>query len=508
MRSLLNITPISKFSARACLLGGWLLLVSCGGGGLIAGVGSGGTGVVEGIVLGFGSVFIDGKEYATTTATVSQDDSSGVARNSLLKLGQRVRATIDSSGATVVTATVIPALSGPIAANATQDGSGDWWISVAGQWVHIVSAATHTPLGLTTVLNGPALSSAGNLSAGNEVEVHGVWSWDAAHNANVLVASRVEVLSPTPLTGSILVGGVVVGLPSLTQVQINAATNGTILQGTLPAGIAVGQTVSAWVSRSTWTGWSGGATPLAASPIASSSLGSQPASSNQKAQLSGLASNYNATNNTAVIQGTTVTLPAGTRVADGDYLKVTGQVVGGEITQATIEQDNSASAPVTPQPIQVLGTTNGINWSAGGTIAFVLQGTSVSAPMGTYASCANLTASGTETITATGYVSAPGQPVVATSVTCAPVNTAPAGTAVDYHGTIVAGSVSAASNSLLILNEGVNVSVTWNASTYLDPGLGPVSAAWSGQSVEVVGTHSGSTLLVTSIRLARTSTND
>lgn len=500
-----------KFLTVLCLLGSGALLSSCGGGGaavLFSGVGSGGTGLVQGLVLGFGSVFIDGKEYATTTATIEQDDSQGVPQNALLKLGQRVQASLDSTGTAVVNATIIPGLSGPVTLAATQDSTGDWWARVDGQWIRIVSNATHTPLGVTTVLagvNNVGATLSPQLALGNEVEVHGAWSWDAAHNAYVLVASRVEVLSATPLTSNILLGGVVGALPASNQVMLNASSGGTVLRGTLPAGLAVGQILSAWVNRATWNGWSGGNTPLQAATISAAGLATQ-SGTTQRAQLSGLVSNYNAATNTATVQGTVVTLPAGTRVGDGDYIKLTGTISGSTLGETTVDEETSVNSVVTPQTIQVLGTTNGVNWSAGGTIAFVLQGTSVTAQPGTYPSCTGLSASTTVSVTVTGSVTAPGQPVAASLVTCTAVAVPPSGSVVDFQGTIL--SINASGSTLTLRNESNDLTVNWSSTTYIDPVLGIVGSAWVGQSVEVMGTLNGTTMTARVIRLDSGGTND
>ncbi len=497
------------------LLGSGLLLSSCGGGGaavLLSGVGSGGTGLVQGFVVGFGSVFIDGNEYATTAATIQQYSDQGYQsgyQNALLKLGQRVEASIDSTGTAVVTATVIPALSGPVTLAAAQDSSGDEWAMVCGQWIRIVSSATHTPLGLTTVLAG--VSNVGTtlspqLVVGNEVEVHGAWSWDAAHNAYVLVASRVEVLSATPLTSNVLVGGVVSAMPATNEVELNTTSGGTILQGTLPAGLTVNQSVTAWINRSVWNAWPGGSTPLPAAIINAASLAIPSGSSNQKAQLSGLVSNYNAAANTATIQGTVVTFPAGTKVGDGDYIKLTGLVSAGVLSDTTVDQENSVGEVVTPQTIQVLGTTNGINWNAGGAVTFVLQGTSVTAPAGTYSTCTTMTPLTTVSVIVTGTVPSPGQPVVASSVTCTAVTAPPSGSVSDFHGTIQ--SVNASGSTLVLGNEDHAFTVNWSATTYIDPALGPAGPGWSAQHVEVMGTLNGGTLTATVIRLDSRGTND
>jgi len=510
MLNILFASSTRKFLTALCLLGSGALLSSCGGGAaavLLSGVGSGGTGLVQGLVLGFGSVFIDGKEYATTTATIEQDDSQGVAQNALLKLGQRVQASIDSTGTAVIKATVIPSLSGPVTLAATQDSSGDWWARVEGQWIRIISNAMHTPLGVTTVLAG--VNNAGTtltpqLALGNEVEVHGAWSWDAPHNAYVLVASRVEVLSATPLSNDILLGGVVGALPASNQVMLNASSGGTVLQGTLPTGLAVGQSLSAWVNRATWNSWGGGNTPLQAATISAAGLTPQ-SGTTQKAQLSGLISNYNAAANTATVQGTLVTLPAGTRAGDGDYIKLTGQISAGTLSQTTVDEENSVTSVVTPKTIQVLGTTNGVNWSAGGAIAFVLQGTSVSAQSGTYPSCTGLSSLSTVSVTVIGTVPAPGQPVVASLVTCIAVTMPPSGSVSDFHGTILS---TASSNTLQLRNEDKILTVNWSSTTYIDPSLGTVGSGWVGQNVEVMGTLSGTTMTATVIRLDSGGTND
>ncbi|MHB8353406.1 MAG: hypothetical protein ACYDCF_03090 [Burkholderiales bacterium] len=515
MLNILSVGSTRKFLVVLCLLGSGAMLSSCGGGGaavLLSGVGSGGTGVVQGLVLGFGSVFIDGKEYATTTAAVVQDDDQGYPQNALLKLGQRVQANLDSTGTAVVQATIIPSLAGPVTLAATQDSTGDWWARVCGQWIRIVSNATHTPMGVTTVLAGA--SNAGStltpqLALGNEVEVHGAWSWDVTHNAYVLVASRVDVLSATPLTTSLLLGGVAGTLmPASNEVMLNASTGGTILQGTLPFGLQPGQSITAWVNRGTWNTWGGGNTPLQAATISAAGLTAQSGTTRQ-AQLSGLISNYSAATNTATVQGTVVTLPAGTRAGDGDYIKLTGIVSGSTLTETTVDQENAVGATVTPQTIQVLGTTNGVNWSAGGTLTFVLQGTSVSAQSDRYPSCAGLSASTTVSVTVTGTVNAPGQPVSATLVTCTAVTAPPSGSVADFHGPIQPGSVNANSSTLQLRNEDKLLTVNWSpTTTYIDPALGPVGSGWDGQAVEVMGTLNGTTMTATVIRLDSGGTND
>jgi hypothetical protein len=497
---------IASIGVMACAF----LLSSCGGGGaaaLLSGVGSGGTGFVEGLVVGFGSVFVDGTEFSVNNATIVEQEVGGVSQKEMFKLGERVRVTLDSTGTSIVSATIIDQLTGPVTSSAVQDPTGDWWMQVAGQWVRVVSTASNTPVGLVTVLSAhdyPSPASPGNLVAGNEVEVYGMWAWDASHNAYVLVASRVEETSLTPTTSNVLMGGVVVALPGSGQIQLNASSTGTIVQGALPTDVAVGKMVTAIVSRSLWNAWAGGTTPLPATSITVSDLATQSsASTGASAVLSGFVTNFNATNNTAVVQGSTVVLPAGTTVGDGDYLRVSGVVSNGTISGSKVENDSKSGTAASPQTIQVIATTNGINWSAGGTVNFLLQGTAISAAAGTYPTCATLTAANMATVTVTGYAPIPGQPVTANSVTC---STTASSAVTDYKGTIV--SVNPAAFSLTFSNEGSTLNVVWNSNTYLDSALGTVGSGWNGQSVEVIGTLSGTTLTATVIRSDATATND
>ena len=106
-------------------------LTACGGG-EIAGVGSGGTGiasVVDGTVSGVGSVFVDGTEYDDSSASVRRDDDvSGITSNADLRIGQRVRLELNSTGK-VQTATVLPQLVVPV--TQAQDAAGT--LRVMGQ---------------------------------------------------------------------------------------------------------------------------------------------------------------------------------------------------------------------------------------------------------------------------------------------------------------------------------------------------------------------------------------
>jgi Domain of unknown function (DUF5666) len=87
----------------------------------LAGGGIGGTGIsVEGIVTGFGSVFVSGIEYQTSSTTVYKVDSNGQATQGDLKIGMVVRlsGTFASDGTPQATNIVYqPSVKGPVTCN-------------------------------------------------------------------------------------------------------------------------------------------------------------------------------------------------------------------------------------------------------------------------------------------------------------------------------------------------------------------------------------------------------
>ncbi len=72
---------MKKIPFRNTIMTVWVLLAvaSCGsdGGGSVAGGGTGGTGISSGTVTGFGSVFVNGVEFSTTTSSVTVNGTAG-----------------------------------------------------------------------------------------------------------------------------------------------------------------------------------------------------------------------------------------------------------------------------------------------------------------------------------------------------------------------------------------------------------------------------------------------
>ncbi len=156
-----------------------LLLASCGGPTRLAGIqGSGSPAVASGPITGFGSIFVNGVEYATSNAQIRIDDQPGA--ESQLHVGQVVTVTgsVNSDGKT---------------GTATQvTFSGD----VAGPITRIDTAAgTFVVLGETVRVSGSTLfddniqpASIASLQVGNIVEVSGF-----QNTAGEIVASRIQL---------------------------------------------------------------------------------------------------------------------------------------------------------------------------------------------------------------------------------------------------------------------------------------------------------------------------
>ncbi len=541
------LTPPLKPLARLLgLLGLCTFLSSCGGGGVAAllnsaGVGSGGTGVVQGLVTGFGSVFIDGTEYLTTTSTtIDQEDSAGQAITGLLKLGDRVQATLDASGnATAVT--ILPALSGPLTLSPVLDATtGDWWAQIDGQWVRIVTAAANTPLGITTVLSGctlvnpsysatlPIADCLGQMGPGNEVEAHGTWVLDGTHNAWILVASRLEITATTPSAiAPVHLGGIVTSInAAASQVTLNAGSGagstGITLQGVLPSSLATGQTLSAWVARNIWNSASSGQ-GIPATLITNTSLSANTAGQ-AVAQISGLISNYNPTNNTALVQGTLVTLPSSYQgnIGDGDYVRLTGALSGSGLNAAALYGSHQtedhyvtlSNAASNMQLVEIKGSTN--SWAGPIAQTFTLQGTAISTNTSTlYTGCSGLSSNTLVFLDVLG-TSAPGQPVTASSINCkAPSTSSNADLVTDLRGTVsnLSGSTASGTLTLTPFNEsGTTVTVNWTANTFIDPGLlDPATGSLimtNGQSLDIIGALSNGLLSATVIRPYQSGSKD
>ncbi len=176
----------ARYSLALCAA---LVLSACGGGGGDAAAPGGGTpstppigginggGIARGTITGFGSIFVNGVEFSTSTAAITIEGASG--SESGLRIGQVVvvQGTISDDGRTGTARTVSynDDVEGPITSiNATANT-----FVVLGQTVRVT--------GTTAFDGGISPASILGLAAGTVVEVSGL-----PDSTGVIVASRVE----------------------------------------------------------------------------------------------------------------------------------------------------------------------------------------------------------------------------------------------------------------------------------------------------------------------------
>lgn len=209
-------------------------LLACGGGISLSGVGSGGSGIAEGSISGFGSVIVNGVEYDDSNAVSQTEGASGAKTLSAPKLGQRVRVTQSKDGV-ADTIEILPQLRGPVT-SASVDGV---YLQVMGQWVRVVSVSNTS--GTATVVEN--YDGIGAIAKDDSVEVHGVWTQEAAKGGQVLVASRIEKVSAS---AELLISGQVT---AVSQGKFTLNDSGVVIEPESSGPMPVGSQLMAWLSR-------------------------------------------------------------------------------------------------------------------------------------------------------------------------------------------------------------------------------------------------------------------
>ncbi len=180
-----------------------------------AGAASGPTTI--GPVSAFASIFVDGDEFATGTATITMDGSA--ASEPALHIGQ-VATVTGTPGGSATTIATYTRLAGPVTAIDLSAGT----VTILGQTVLIT--------GDTIVGAGLAPTDVGGLALGASVVV------DGYRTSTGLIASRFELGS---LAQAARVGGIVAQLDGLQQTFTLAGTTVSFATlGILPAGVKTG----------------------------------------------------------------------------------------------------------------------------------------------------------------------------------------------------------------------------------------------------------------------------
>lgn len=165
--SLITVALLAAFGFAACGSGG-----SAGGG-------IGGTGKAVGAITAFGSIFVDGVEFETDTATVNIDDSPG--SESDLKLGMFVvvegKFSDDGTSGTAVTVTFDDVIEGPVASA----------VNTTTRSFEVMGQVVFYSTGTVFEISGGGSLLPGDLDVGNVVEVSGQFD-----SSNQVQATRVE----------------------------------------------------------------------------------------------------------------------------------------------------------------------------------------------------------------------------------------------------------------------------------------------------------------------------
>lgn len=342
-----NLHPNRRQTLLALV--GTALLPACGGGTDIAGVSSGGTGsFTSGVIVGLGSVIVNGIRYDDSAASVTVDGVSSSA--AALKLGMVVR--IQGSAITP------PASAGALAtATATSIAYGSEWKGLAEQ-VN-VGSGTFTLLGQTVRVLGSTVFSEGQFDGtleGRFVEVYGFVN---ASNGS-LQASRIEIESGAPERYRL--SGVVSGLTDSTFLLGTALINHA--SADKPAGLANGQLVRVELLTTQQNGaWV--ATEIKADDF-SDELGDD-----DEAEIEGVITAFTSSAAFSVngipVDASRITPPAG--LALGVRVEVKGAISGGVVlaTEIDIKTDDEVES----QHFEFHGTVSELDTTAK---TFVVRG--------------------------------------------------------------------------------------------------------------------------------------
>src|SRR6267378_485584 len=225
-----------------------LLLASCGGPTQLAGIQGSGSSVASGPITGFGSIFVNGVEYATSNAQIRIDDQPGAESQLLVGEVVTVTGSVNSDGKTGTAAQVTFSgdVAGPITAVNTTAGT----FVVLGQTVRVSGStlfdANIQPAGIASLQVGNLVevsgfpNTAGEIvalriqleAAGSALEVKGiVQSLDMTAHTFRVNTLTVDYSAITPM-GSLANGGTVtVSGSMLNAAGALVATRVDVLQG-------------------------------------------------------------------------------------------------------------------------------------------------------------------------------------------------------------------------------------------------------------------------------------
>jgi len=450
----------------------------------------------SGVLTAFGSVFVNGTEYAVngTTSIINGDANNAPSDDVALLVGMTVEVTASNNTASVVT--YASAVRGEIDAINTAAST----ITVLGQTV-VVSSSTAFAGSSTTGGTTTAVTGLGNLSVGNYVVVYGYLDCTTSTSTTSCASGSTQVLAslvykPTA-AGTYGTSGYAQSVDGTSDTfLINGLTvsYASATCSSSPCSVADGEFVT--VAAAAATASTGGALTLTATSLTTSST-APVLVSGETISIQGPVSDLNTASSTFVLRGVTIngSVLAATvaTLANSDIVQVTGTVnATGAIQASAITIENQATftltAPVTAisstaDTLVVLGKTFTVNSST----SFYDQASNVRPfNLSNFASVLAVD----NQLQVSGYVGSSG--IIATQVVRVPT---PSTAYVAAQGVVTADSLSA--DTLAI--GGVAVSLTSSTSlNYLDSGSSTSLAAFLdaivvGSSVVAVQGSAGTT---------------
>lgn len=470
-------TQGAYWGVLAGALAALVALASCGGGGV---VGSGGTGRapgnVVGTVNGFGSVIVDGDAYENANAPVVREVGPGEDAPSDVRLGQRVLVAYEAVGV-AKSVRVEPTVVGVV-----DTAAANGRFTMLGQTVTINSSLTSGPV----TQFGGGYTQAGDVAAGDAVEVHGVIVGQP--DAYVVRATRVDKLASPPaylrVTG--LLSHLAGGTFALGALSVDATNPSVLPEG---GALAAGQSVTILALPTTLTNQGAGSWQLRAEQIRIDELEANTGDLDD--YLSGSISNLDAASHrfalgSLAVDYTSATISGAATLANSQYVKVRGKVaadgtlVASSVAVRESEADNES---------ELRGNIIGYDPA---TKRFTVRGTNVDAGN---AQVENCPASGlAEGLYVEVHGALGSNGVIATEVGC---EDAPSGSTIGQEG--VASAVDTGSSTFTLTHEdGTAIVVQWSATTYFG-GLAPQTL--SGRRVQVEGVLAGGVLAAGKVQL-------
>lgn len=327
-------TLLAKSTLAAAIA---LTIIACAPeGGSVAGIGGSGY-VSSGSVSGFGSVFVNGVEFETDSATFDVDGVSGTQSDLAIGMVVRVNGTINDDGITGTASSISfdDELQGPVSAVGISDADGiKRSITILGVTVIVDSGSTTFDIDTDNVPPATVFDFT-NIALDNNIEVSGFFDT----NGN-LQATRVELkeLIFNPAGSIVEIEGVITNYVNNSNFKIGTitvdATTATL--DDLPNGLANNLLVEAKGTLDA------GYTMLTASKIEGED---DSAEDTEEFEIEGIMTDYDSINQTFNIDGLTVDAsnaskePA-TLILENDLrVEVEGAIINGVLIAKEIESE-------------------------------------------------------------------------------------------------------------------------------------------------------------------------